>query len=93
MFIMPAGVFLGFLLGSTYYSIHDGLMTVVVLGLYMVSIIPVLFLDKVNKHTKHDIRVPGSWFLFYSVGAPLIPSVLLFIYVVSGLYKYIPIFL
>ncbi|AWX32131.1 hypothetical protein [Methanosphaera sp. BMS] len=93
MFIMPAGVFLGFLLGATYYSTHNDLMAVFLLGLYIITIIPVLFLDKVNKHTKHDIRVPGSWFLFYSIGAPLIPSVLLFIYVVLGLYKYIPIFL
>ena len=73
MFIMPAGGILGLFLGGTYYSLHDTLMVIILLVSYLISILPVLFLDKVNKHTKHDIRLPGSWFLFYSVGVPFIP--------------------
>jgi hypothetical protein len=84
MFIMPAGAILGLLLGVTYSWSHNELLIGILLALYLISIIPVLFLDKVNGHTKHDIRVPGSWFLFYSVGVPLIPIVLWYMLLFLG---------
>ena len=76
MFLMPSIAIFGLLFYDLYDVFHNLFLNGLLMGLYIFIFCTILFLDKINKHTKYDIRGPGSWFLFYAIGAPFIPAIL-----------------
>ena len=84
MFMMPATALFGLASVALYYLLDNIFLNISLIILYYLILFPVLFLDKVNQHTKHDIRGPLHWFLFYAIGAPFIPAILCFIFMFSS---------
>ena len=78
MFLMPSSGIFGLLNYGLYEGLHNISLNILCITLYLLIFFSILFLDKVNKHTKYDIRGPGSWFLFYAVGVPFIPAIICF---------------
>ena len=79
MFLMPSSALMGLLNLPMYYSLHNITLNIIWITLYLIIFFSILFLDKINKYTKYDVRV-SLWFLFYAIGAPFIPAVSCFIF-------------
>jgi len=82
LILLPAFSVFGILSWSLFKSFNNIALNISLTIICIVILFTLLFLDKINKYTKYDIRGPGSWFIYYAIIAPFIPviiSVLIFV--------------
>jgi len=82
LILLPAFSVFGILSWSLFKSFNNISLNISLTIICIVILFTLLFLDKINKYTKYDIRGPGSWFIYYAIIAPFIPviiSVLIFV--------------